>query len=60
MGRYWNLNNLDLAKSYVNEARLRLDTAESAFNKGAYAYCVRQCQEAVEFLLKAALRCIGI
>lgn len=54
------MNNIELAKSYINEARLRLNTARSALESGAYAYCIRQCQEAVELLLKAALRLVGI
>jgi len=40
------LNNYDLAKSYIRQA--------------SYPYTVRQCQEAVELLLKAALRYVGV
>jgi len=55
-----SLNNKDLAKDYLNGAKIRLETAENVINKKAYAYCVRQCQEAVELSLKAALRMVGI
>ncbi len=55
-----NLNNREFAKDYLNESKLRLETAELAMNKKAYAFCVRQSQEVVELSLKAALRMIGI
>lgn len=55
-----NLNNIEMCKSYLNEAKLRLKTAITAFRDGEYAYCIRQCQEAVELSLKAALRLVGI
>ena len=55
-----SLNNKDLAKYHFNGAKIRLETAENVINKKAYAYCVRQCQEAVELSLKAALRLLGI
>ena len=54
------MNNKDLANDYLNESKLRLDTAESVINKKAYAFTVRQSQEAVELSLKAALRLLGI
>ncbi|NPA23525.1 MAG: HEPN domain-containing protein [Crenarchaeota archaeon] len=53
-------NNLELATAYIEEARKRLRTARQALEEKAYAYCIRQCQEAVELSLKAALRLIGI
>ena len=34
--------------------------AKEAFESGNYPYVVRQCQEAVELLLKASLRLVGI
>ena len=55
-----SLNNKNLAKDYLNEANFRVETAENVINKKAYAYCVRQCQEAVELSLKAALRIVGL
>jgi len=51
---------LEYAKSYVEEAERRIRVAEEAVREGAYAYCIRQCQEAVELLLKASLRLVGI
>jgi len=54
------MNNVELAQSYIEEAKRRLKTAEIALSEDAYAYCVRQSQEAVELLLKASLRLVGI
>lgn len=51
---------MDMAKAYVEEAERRIRIAEIALREKAYAYCIRQCQEAVELLLKAALRLIGV
>lgn len=55
-----SLNNKDLANDYLNESKLRLDTAESVVTKKAYAFTVCQSQEAVELSLKGALRLLGI
>jgi len=54
------LNNVEMARSYIDEASRRIKTAEIALNEEAYAYCIRQSQEAVELALKAALRLVGI
>ena len=54
------MNNVDMARAYVEEAERRLRVAEMMLKEKAYAYCIRQCQEAVELLLKAALRLVGI
>ncbi|MGC9152625.1 MAG: HEPN domain-containing protein [Vulcanisaeta sp.] len=54
------MNNLDMAKSYVLQAIERLKHAREALVSGNYPYVVRQCQEAVELLLKAALRLVGV
>ncbi|MEM0053961.1 MAG: HEPN domain-containing protein [Nitrososphaeria archaeon] len=54
------MNNIELAVSYIDEARRRLKTAENALKEKAYAYCIRQSQESVELALKAALRLVGI
>ena len=54
------MNNVELAQSYIKEAKRRLKTAEMALSEDAYAYCIRQSQEAVELLLKASLRLVGI
>jgi len=54
------LNNLEMAKSYLEEALRRIRTAKQALKDNAYAYCIRQSQEAVELALKGALRLVGI
>ncbi len=55
-----SLNNIDLAKDYLSESKIRLDTAEIVISKNAYAFSVRQSQEAVELSSKAALRLLGL
>lgn len=54
------MNNVDMARAYVEEAERRIRVAEMMLKEKAYAYCIRQCQEAVELLLKAALRLVGV
>ncbi len=54
------MNNLALAKSNIRQARERIKHASEALESGNYPYVVRQCQEAVELSLKAALRLVGI
>ena len=54
------LNNLDMARSYLRQAMERVRHAEEALTNGNYPYVVRQCQEAVELALKAALRIVGV
>jgi len=54
------LNNDNLARSYVRQAEERIKHAREALNEGNYPYTVRQCQEAVELLLKASLRYVGV
>jgi len=49
-----------MAKAYIKEASRRVETAKRALSEKAYAYCIRQSQEAVELLLKATLRLVGI
>ncbi|WP_446753081.1 HEPN domain-containing protein [Vulcanisaeta sp. JCM 16161] len=49
-----------MAKSHINQAIERIKHAREAINGGNYPYVVRQCQEAVELLLKAALRIVGV
>lgn len=50
---------MDMAKSYIRQAEERLYHAREALERRNYPYVVRQCQEAVELLLKAALRLVG-
>lgn len=44
----------------MEEAQRRIKTAKLALDESGYAYCIRQCQEAVELSLKSALRFVGI
>ena len=54
------MNNIVLAKSNLRQAWVRLKHAEEELESGDYPYIVRQCQEAVELSLKAALRLVGV
>ncbi|MCC6016878.1 MAG: HEPN domain-containing protein [Desulfurococcaceae archaeon] len=54
------MNNIAMAKAYIKQAFERLKHAKEALNGGNYPYVVRQSQEAVELLLKAALRIVGV
>ncbi len=49
-----------MARAYIEEALRRIKTARLALEKGELAYCIRQCQEAVELSLKAALRMVRV
>jgi len=54
------MNSIEMARSYVAEAERRIRVAELMLGEGAYAYCIKQSQEAVELLLKATLRAVGV
>ncbi|MEM2020995.1 MAG: HEPN domain-containing protein [Zestosphaera sp.] len=54
------MNSIELAKSNLKQSEERLKHAREALETGNYPYVVRQCQEAVELALKAALRLAGI
>lgn len=54
------MKNDEIARSYVKQAEERLHHSKEALERGSYPYVVRQCQEAVELLLKAALRYVGV
>jgi HEPN domain-containing protein len=54
------MNNVLMAKSYIRQANERLRHAREALENSNYPYVVRQSQEAVELLLKAALRLVGV
>ncbi|MGB9760466.1 MAG: HEPN domain-containing protein [Thermoproteota archaeon] len=54
------MNNVELARSNIRQAEERLKHAKEALESGNYPYVIRQCQEAVELALKAALRLVGI
>ena len=50
----------ELVRSYVDKATLRLDVLALLFEREGYSDVVREAQEIVELLLKAALRLMGI
>lgn len=54
------MNQKTLAKDYLKQADIRLNTAKRVINENMYAYAIRQSQEAVELALKGAMRLIGI
>ncbi|MEM0218358.1 MAG: HEPN domain-containing protein [Desulfurococcaceae archaeon] len=54
------MNNVSMARSYLRQAEERIRHAKEALEEGNYPYVVRQCQESVELLLKAALRLVGV
>ncbi|MEM2914451.1 MAG: HEPN domain-containing protein, partial [Candidatus Bathyarchaeia archaeon] len=54
------MNNVELAKSNLRQAEERFKHAKEALEAGNYPYVIRQCQEAVELSLKAALRVTGV
>ncbi|MEM1658151.1 MAG: HEPN domain-containing protein [Candidatus Jordarchaeales archaeon] len=54
------MKNTSMAKSYLRQAEERIHHAKETLERGNYPYVVRQCQEAVELLLKAALRFVGV
>jgi HEPN domain-containing protein len=49
-----------LADDYLKRALVRIEILPVFVAKGAHADAVRECQEAVEFLLKGVLRKVGI
>jgi HEPN domain-containing protein len=51
---------LEMAKSGIRQAGVRVEFAENALAKEEYPYVVRQSQEAVELALKGVLRLVGI
>lgn len=54
------MNSIAMAQSYLRQAEERIKHAREALEGGNYPYVVRQCQEAVELLLKASLRLVGV
>jgi len=54
------MNNVAMAKAYIVQALERMKHGEEAAQQGNCPFVVRQCQEAVELLLKAALRLVGV
>ncbi len=54
------MTNMEMARSYLRQARQILEEAERHHHAGVWHLVVRRSQEAVEFALKAALRSAGI
>lgn len=54
------LKSIDIAKDYLENAKIILDEAKTASFKKAYHRVVRLSQESFELALKACLRIIGI
>jgi len=54
------LQLLRIARSYLRQAKARLEDAKDALSDGNYPYAVRLSQECVELSLKAALKTVGI
>lgn len=60
LGDGQTVTNERMARSYLEQAKPRLNTAELAFGQKSWAFTVRQSQECVELSLKGALNLIGI
>ena len=54
------MTSLDLARSYLKKAAVRLDVLDLLHEKGAYSDVMREAQELVELALKGMLRFVGI
>ena len=54
------MNFDDIALSYIRQAEERIELAKTELNKKNYHIVVRFCQEAVELLLKASLKLVGV
>ncbi len=54
------MNNIRMARDYINRAKRCLKEAENAFDEEDNPMTVRRSQECVELSLKAVLRFIGV
>ncbi len=54
------MTTADLARSYLEKAKVRLAVLDLLMEQRAYSDVVREAQEAVELALKAMLRFVGI
>jgi HEPN domain-containing protein len=54
------LTATSLAQSYLLKALVRLEVLELFLSRGAFSDVVREAQEAVELMLKAILRQVGV
>jgi HEPN domain-containing protein len=54
------LRSIRVARSYLRQAKARLEDAKDAVEEGNHPYAVRLSQECVELSLKAVLKAVGI
>lgn len=54
------MTTTDLARSYLEKARVRLAVLDLLMDRGAYSDLVREAQETVELALKGMLRFVGV
>ena len=54
------MRSIRVARSYLRQAKARLDDAGDALGEGNHPYAVRLSQECVELSLKAVLKAVGI
>lgn len=54
------MRSLKVARSYLRQAKARLDDAKDALKEGNHPYAVRLSQECVELSMKAVLKAVGI
>ena len=54
------MRSLKVARSYLRQAKARLDDAKDALKGGNHPYAVRLSQECVELSMKAVLKAVGI
>lgn len=50
------MTNFDLSRDYLKRCRARLGAIDYLFSQDSFADVVRECQEAVELMLKGLLR----
>lgn len=50
------MKSVDIARSYIKDARIIFEESEESFKKGRYHRTARKCQESVELALKGLLR----
>nr|MDO8098524.1 HEPN domain-containing protein [Candidatus Njordarchaeota archaeon] len=54
------MNSRRMAESFLDEAELRLKTAQKALSDEHFSYAIRQSQECVELSMKGALRFVAV
>jgi len=54
------MKNIDIAKGYIDDAKIILEEAQESFSNGHHHRVIRKCQECVELSLKGLLRLKGV